>query len=259
MEHLNRVEGTEYVHQACLDRLIRDRPQPEALYEDPRTGAALVVERKSVVWPRDYAERHARDHLVVDRLWSELPRRVADGHYVLHLEYLFKGVSADVSEYVEEVTQGVKQGLKRVECGATIGSSREGRSWSFREQHPSEHGDWGRAEGVVVLFDLRGQRLAGRTAIDPSAHVQPELVRTLASAGAKMRDYTTASRVLLLHGHGDLEHMPADWWNDNLAMAGVPDEIDQVWTGEYEYFDDGQEDWFYDRVWPEVLPALTDV
>lgn len=44
VNHLNGTEGSRYRHEACLDRLHWDSPQPEALYVDPgRCGMVAAM------------------------------------------------------------------------------------------------------------------------------------------------------------------------------------------------------------------------
>src|SRR5262252_6392410 len=66
VQHLNENEGSYYAHQACLDVMDSSSAQPEALYLDLVTNIRLVVERKSIAWPTDYAYRHSNDHFVFD-------------------------------------------------------------------------------------------------------------------------------------------------------------------------------------------------
>ena len=72
VDHLNWLEGTNYVHKACLDVIDRNNPQPEALYVDEDSGASLVIERKNLVWPPEYAVGHKNDHFLVDMVTEGL-------------------------------------------------------------------------------------------------------------------------------------------------------------------------------------------
>src|SRR6185295_1465472 len=86
VDHLNDIEKSDYQHVACLDVIDRNSPQPEALYIDESTGERLVIERKNIVWPSDYAQRHKQDHLLGERLIEGLKDLTADAPYGVELE-----------------------------------------------------------------------------------------------------------------------------------------------------------------------------
>jgi hypothetical protein len=47
VQYLNDIENVSYRHEACLDIVIRNRPQPEVLYVEPSTAQRIVIERKT--------------------------------------------------------------------------------------------------------------------------------------------------------------------------------------------------------------------
>lgn len=50
--YLNSVEASNYTFAECLERIHRNKPQPEVLYVQQGTNRKLVIERKSLVWPK---------------------------------------------------------------------------------------------------------------------------------------------------------------------------------------------------------------
>lgn len=87
VHHLNWLEGANYVHNVCLDVLHRNSPQPEALYIDEGSDRRLVIERKNLVWPPEYALGHKNDHFVVDLVSDGLKGLIRDDAYELQLEF----------------------------------------------------------------------------------------------------------------------------------------------------------------------------
>ena len=83
---LNGLEGTSFVYRASPEREDRNSPRPESLYEDEDTGAQLVVECKNIVWPLDWAARHANDHLVASVLQGRLAKAANDRPMTLELK-----------------------------------------------------------------------------------------------------------------------------------------------------------------------------
>src|SRR5258705_10868388 len=84
--YLNEIEKTNYRHVACLDVLDRNSAQPETLYVDIETSKRMVIERKYIVWPVDYARRHKQDNELADRLIEGLNDLTADRPYSIELQ-----------------------------------------------------------------------------------------------------------------------------------------------------------------------------
>jgi hypothetical protein len=87
---LNKLESSRFFRNACLDRIFRNSPQPEALYVDADSVERLVIERETLVWPTAYVIRHKNDHFVAELLieglqdlmsgaliWADLPIRLS--------------------------------------------------------------------------------------------------------------------------------------------------------------------------------------
>ena len=65
--HWNAQRHSAFERTACLD-LCSQTKQPEVLCTDTQTGSKLVIERKSLLWPQNYAEIHHAEH----RFWEFL-------------------------------------------------------------------------------------------------------------------------------------------------------------------------------------------
>src|SRR4051794_40543211 len=96
VDHLNWLEGTDYVHTECLDVIYRNSPQPEALYTDKRSGRRMVIERKSLVWPPEYIVGHKNDHFLRDLVIEGLTDLTGDDAYELNLEPAVSGTKEEL-------------------------------------------------------------------------------------------------------------------------------------------------------------------
>lgn len=131
VSHLNWLEGTNYVHKACLDVIDRNTPQPEALYVDEDSGASLVIERKNLVWPPEYAVGHKNDHFLVDLVTEGLRDLISDDPHELQLELAISGSRAELQEYASFIAETVRARFPEIRGGMRVGSTQAGRRWAF--------------------------------------------------------------------------------------------------------------------------------
>ncbi len=124
VHYLNEIEKTNYRHVACLDVIDRNSAQPETLYVDTTTSRRLVIERKNIVWPSDYAPRHKQDHELAERLIEGLNDLTANGPYSMKLKPSAFGSAHELAEFAELIIQGAHELFPAVERGETIGSLR---------------------------------------------------------------------------------------------------------------------------------------
>jgi hypothetical protein len=127
VNHLNWLEGTDYVHKVCLDVIDRNTPQPEALYVDDGSGARLVIERKNLVWPPEYAVGHKNDHFVVDLATQGLRDLISDDAYELELDLGVSGSRVELEEFADQIGQTVRARFPELRAGMRVGSTQAGR------------------------------------------------------------------------------------------------------------------------------------
>src|SRR6267142_2645673 len=107
VHHLNALAGTDYTHSECLDLLYRNSPQPEALYVDEATGGRLVIERKNLVWPPEYAVGHNNVHFLVDRVIDGLSTLTDDDAYEIQFDLGVSGTPGQLEEFAREIVETV--------------------------------------------------------------------------------------------------------------------------------------------------------
>src|ERR1700694_504418 len=156
VDHLNWLEGTNYAHSVCLDVLYRNSPQPEALYIDKASGARLVIERKNLVWPPEYAVGHKNDHFLVDLVSYGLKDLLSDDAYKLQLDFAISGTTAELEEYADVIAQTVTSRFPEIRGGLRVGSTQEGRRWAFWHGDRADRAFHGNPEtGLGVHWDVR--------------------------------------------------------------------------------------------------------
>lgn len=247
VNHLNETEGSRYSHEACLDRLHRDSPQPEALYVDPGSGSELVIERKTVVWPLDYAARHRTDHFIADVLSREL-RDVAEGRPLsIYLDPAALMPRDELSVFAHEIAHSVTLDMGAILSGRTIGSRQSGRRWSCfldpEERSASDEPE----SGLIVRWIQRDEHVSPDAL--PAGLVE-QLRRLFQSTVGKFRNYSGARGILLLDPYGAIRYSGGWWWSRAFGAVRVPGEVAEVWLATYDWVADFEEGWIFERLYP---------
>ena len=113
VKHYNRVRTCAFVFDRRLDA-TGPESQPEAAYLDSRTGEVLVIERKSLIWPLDFAQLHATSHEIAGIIESELDH-VFDARraYRLTLRDDLRGPRAELRTYARAVARAIYATYRR--------------------------------------------------------------------------------------------------------------------------------------------------
>jgi hypothetical protein len=247
---LNLTEGTQYIHQACLDVVNRRTPQPEALYLDSERNLQLVIERKSISWPVDYAHKHANDHFVSDLFSEHLKGLATGGLYELRLPLLIDGSQSELRLFAREASQKIRSHWQQVASSKPLkGRINEKSCWVFRKVPEWDREDDAPNEGLQFTF--LGHLVSSIDYIDPT-RLPEELVSDLQKIYSrcvkKFMPYSNARRVLSLDSHGDLRDQDADWWRKVLSVYPPPVEIEEVWSGIFDWNDEGLQGWIFERL-----------
>jgi hypothetical protein len=242
VQHLNRLQKTNYVYRSCLDIVHRETPQPETLYVDANVEESLVVERKSIAWPDNYAEGHAHDHFVADEISNELASVEFHELYCLRLPWLIDGNKSELRAFSRQVAAQIRKHYSSLKPGRPIGSRQvPGRAWAFYVQPEEERDEDGPAKGIRYTWLYKGEA----EALMPPEGPPPELKRALSaiysSCVRKFSGYLDSRRILLLHPYGDLSYMWGSWWQGIFGKFPPPAPIDEIWEGSFDEEADGWE------------------
>ena len=87
-QYYNEKSATNYTLTKCLDiiAIVGTTPkEPEVLLTDKSNSRKMVIERKSVVWPKSYIYRHELEHEFANLIW-EGAKGFSDAGYRLSVE-----------------------------------------------------------------------------------------------------------------------------------------------------------------------------
>ncbi len=250
MTHLNDAEGTQYIHRECLDVSDRQNPQPEALYLDSERGLQLVIERKSISWPIDYAHRHSNDHFVSEVFAEEMKSVSLDDLYELRLPMLIEGTQPELRSFALRSAQKIRLHWPEVEAGRTLRGRVSEKWWWACRKVPG----WDRDEEAPRTgwqFNFVGQGSDRFDQLDPNnppVELISALQRIYSSCVRKFRLHPRSRRVLVLDPYENLRHQSADWWHDLFSRLSPPTEIGEVWLGMSDYVTNELQGWTFERL-----------
>jgi hypothetical protein len=248
VNHLNDAEGSHFVHRACLDIADRQNPQPEALYVDSEHSIQLVIERKSISSPADFAHRHSNDHFVSDLFEEGLKGLPFDGLYEVSLPMLISGTQTQLRAFVQAAIQSIRTHWPIAE--GMVLSSRPGRRWWSYRRIP----EWNKldeAPSKGLQFTWSEPPTSQPDYIDAAnlpQHVTSALEIIYSSCVTKFATYSDARRILVLDPHGNLRHQGMEWWRDALSFLPPPPEIDEIWLGMFDWVAENSEGWIFERL-----------
>lgn len=236
----NHLKGANFEHRSCPDKIERNRPEPDALYVDVATGQVMVVEHKSLVWPPEYAARHRNDHMLMDKVLSLFGSEVVNGRFELELPFLLDASKQEITELAQSIADSSDEHRHELARGGVVSGVWSGRKWRLRPLESDEV--TGQQGGMVFSWDLRESRT--NTNVEPP--VLALVDQLLEATTKKFAQYTAAKCVVLLELTGLTPILAG-----RCLMKGVtpPCRVDEIWTGFYDYFDDGTEGWLFEEVW----------
>ncbi len=257
VDHLNWLEGTNYAHSVCLDIVYRNSPQPEALYVDEDSGARLVIERKNLVWPPEYAVGHKNDHFLVDLVTEGLGNLINDDAYELQLDLGVSASRVELKEFAGQISQTVRARFPEIRAGMRVGSPQAGRRWAFWHGDRLQRAFEGAPEtGLGVHWDVpTSQDSTGK----PPDGFLKDLARLFGACVPKFEPYMDARRILVIEQHGDMRYMGAGWWKRVLDVVMLPPEIQELWDGMFDWLDDHQQGWTFEKLYPSPDLANLDL
>ncbi|MBI3776077.1 MAG: hypothetical protein HY273_11085 [Gammaproteobacteria bacterium] len=245
VSHLNLVEGRAFTHDACLDVLIRDSPQPEARYVEFSTNESLVLERKTIVWPLDHVELHRREHELADALSNSLRDLAQALPMTIQFAPTFTLARIDHGEFVLETTQSIHAAIEAMEiCGprAFIAS---GDGWICYLNADEREASGDPPTGLGIVWTVSDELIY-------SEYMPPGLVfevqRHFGTTVRKFQTYMDSRRILLVDPHGSIRHFPKTWLLDLFNQAGIQSQISEIWSASYDWVSDIQQGWMFERI-----------
>jgi hypothetical protein len=233
-----------------LDIADREHPQPEALYIDSERSLQLVIERKSISWPVDYAHRHSNDHFVAEVFSKEMENLHLDDLYELRVPMLIEGTQPELRTFVLEAARKIRLHWPQVAAGRILWERvSEKWWWAFRRVAASERDDEAPGKGWQFTFEGQASSLFDQLdSTNPPVELASALRRIYSSCVRKFSLYPYSRRVLVLDLYEDLKDQAVDWWRGVFSAIPPPVVIEEIWSGKFDWNEEGSEGWIFERL-----------
>ncbi len=245
--YLNRVEGSHFIHEACLDRLYRDTPQPEALYRDTNTDALIVIERKTLIWPLNHAASHRNYHSIAEALSDNLRSFARNLLLSIHLKLPYRISRSEIAIAAKQIADAVQRSEPAILKGEAIGIRNQPVQWSCYLDRDERFANDTPSTGLIVRWEEPDEFLP--PAPLPALLVE-KIQRHFRSTVAKFSSYSNARGILLFDPHASIRYADKSWWSQAFDSAPVPPAIAEVWLGTYDWITDADRGWSFERVHP---------
>lgn len=242
VQRFNSLYEKSYYRSQCLDVEIRDSPQPELLLDAPGE-ISIVVEHKSIVWPKHILEDHSKEHCFGDCVTRLLNDTFNDSMYRLtvYAESLHEKNKKEVGNHGEQIACAILADPITAKLPNGI-AGKLPIPWRFRLV-PSSENDYaypksGTVVNVLGRFQSFGQPADNTESVAAKNGFAGEFWRSANAAAEKFATYSDCLKLLLVQFYGD------DWVvsDDDVAAiiqaSKLPEAIDQVWLGLPEWISD---------------------
>ena len=235
----NEMHKKAYIRAACLDVEEHSSKEPEVLLEAPG-DISIVIERKAVVWPRDYFSNHANMHDFLKLFNAVMDDRFEDSLYQLTItpDSLQGKTKKQIKDDAERLAGIVKANQMSAKSSRGIGQDKP-RWWRFRPlaTHERDYSTPDAGVGINVVKTLwsiwssdNSQEEYEEEYEVVKAGYSDEFERTASAAVEKFTNYADHLKLLLVQFHGEGDSVLDD--EDEIAIiqsAELPIGIDQVW------------------------------
>lgn len=231
VEEFNSLNGTSYRLSKCLDLEYRESKQPEVLLES-KDHIPMVVERKTVLWPKNYLSDHMNFHYFSGRVSKVINSLFQDNVYGLyiHKRTIRNKTKKEINNIADEITRKLKNNIDKAKSPLGI-KDNEPIPWGFNPLSPQEINDNYPNKGIV--FTEIGESIICNA--EAKQGFTDEFKKVLDSAAEKFKRYKKYLKILLVQFHGENSFLEEE---KIINEAKLPELIDQIWIAEPEWIND---------------------
>ncbi len=243
VDHYNILHETSYYRERCPDVEDRNTKQPEVLLK--AVGQPdMVIERKSVIWPKDFMRTHQRFHQLGDILAERCGKRFANNPHVVEFSEASLSGTMNIKNVFNELYDQIASGHN---------SGRTPFPWRLR---PAINGIDGKVPmgGVGLIAHVDGSVWDSpdrflKYHADAVAGFRNEYNLALNNAKEKFREYEIARHIFLVQFIGDGEAI-LDEDVEQIVATTPCSGIDEVWVAFRDFVNEDD----YEVAWKRLIP-----
>jgi len=223
----------------------RSSKQPEVLCTN-KSNNTLVIERKSLLWPPDYAKLHRAEH----RFWELLFKNIGgklEGNYTICADPIVEVSDTSIEKLVREILPHILPRAQNLRSGQGF-SIPVSVYMSIRKEYDNERDDDEPQSGIKILSNEISCTELNNPGKVPSEFVTA-IDKLMLSVREKMSQYDTSKKVLILNYSSAtlFFNCDGDWWLKYLTTyVSQPFSFNELWLS----FNYENENWIFEQVWP---------
>ena len=223
-QYYNEKSATNYTLTKCLDiiAIVGTTPkEPEVLLTDKSNSRKMVIERKSVVWPKSYIYRHELEHEFAKLIW-EGAKGFSDAGYRLSVE--MRDFNKLTGMRIREAGKQIGEEISRLTPADLPVRNSIPISWSLRKLHPGEE----EVERIGIIVSQSKSMTFDDHAHEEAMSGMPLQVQVqIDAAAAKFDRYSEHVRLVLLDFF--CTELSEDDVPPMMEKIVVPNSVDEVW------------------------------
>lgn len=243
ISHYNKIYSTRFERVVCLD-IQHTSAQPEVMCKDANSGQLMVVERKSIIWPTNYVEKHKAEHIFWNAIIDNLKPETDGAPFTLRVEMPPTVNHEELRKIARDLVVSIKGGVHSLVDGSGFHFALPVKGYIFKEFKSDRDGDEPEV-GLRIESDeyfVEELKNAARTPQEFSA----KIAGYFRSCENKFSDYASAKRILLFnYVSGQLfSDCDQNWWQEFLCIHKPSEVIDEIWSS-HNYYED---DWGFEKL-----------
>ncbi|MGG0937192.1 hypothetical protein ABHN11_13895 [Brevibacillus centrosporus] len=247
IEHYNYTYNTDFhITEPGIDLKDSSRKHPELLAVDKKSGQRMVIEKKTIVVPKDYVGFASNNQLFTDEMVFQLRQKIpglfqSEGN-VLVVSSPIPRDKKLIAAYAESIVDQILERFKQIVAGSKFTPNEDNSTvsselpvkWAFGKKRIDE--DTGSTQPFSVQF-VGGTYDRFRTTASDVQYVQDEVKKRIEEANKKFEGYEDCIKLLMFSCYSP--YVDTDR-HIQEAVSVIPDygRVDGIWLEAPEWLDD---------------------
>lgn len=244
VQHYNEDGNASFQHECCLD-LSGGPSAPEVLCRD-NAQTTMVIERKTLVWPRNYVQAHKAWHVVADEISRLLNPCMQNSAFALTLPEPESFSDMALTGLAKEVSREAAEHIPRLQQGESVHLNSLAGTTFWREFAGSR--DYDEPSTGLIFRNTESPHANLSDPAQTPMDFDQVLVKFFDDCHKKFQDYSSSRKILVLNlvSVALYEQLDAIWWKAYLSKNAPCQTVDEIWVS--FNFGEAEQDWTFTKV-----------